>query len=132
MQSIEVTSLSDAGIAEDFSFAEVTLTTQGGFSIRCRFEPKTLDMIVAQLAQIMTHIRNNTGSAGGYKTPPITLASGATAAAPAEGTHVVLSIAGVNGIVFHFAIDPEIGFRLRADLEAAEKAVREHPTRTRQ
>ena len=38
----------DAGIAEDFSFAEVTLTTQGGFSIRCRFEPKTLDMIVAQ------------------------------------------------------------------------------------
>jgi hypothetical protein len=79
---------------------------------------------VAQLAQIMTHILNNAALAGGYKTPPITLASGATAAAPAEGTHVVLSITGVNGVVFHFAIDQEIGFRFRADLEAPEKAVR--------
>jgi hypothetical protein len=132
MQSIEVTSLSDAGIAEDFSFAEVTLTTQAGPSLRCRFQPKILDMIVAQLAQIMTHIRNNTESRGGYTTPPITLVAGATAAAPAEGTHVVLSITGANGIVFHFAMDAEIARRLRSDIEAAEKSVREHPTQTRQ
>ncbi len=132
MQSIAVTSLSDAGIAEDFSFAEVTFTTQAGPALRCRFDPKTLDMIVAQLAQIMTHIRNNTASATGYATPPITLASGARAAAPAEGTHVVLSITGANGVVFHFAIDAEIASQLRSDIDAAEKSVQKHPTQTRQ
>lgn len=132
MQGIEVTSLSDAGIAEDFSFAEVTLTTQAGSPLRCRFEPKSLEMIVAQLAQIMTHIRNNTCSGSGYSTPPITLASDARAAAPAEGTHVVISITGANGVVFHFALGTEIAVRLRSDIEAAEKSLREHPTQTRQ
>jgi hypothetical protein len=132
MAGIEVTNLSDAGIAEDFSFAEVTFTTATGESLRCRFQPKSLDMIVAQLAQIMTHIRNNTASGGGYTTPPITLASGARAAAPAEGTHVVISITGANGVVFHFAVDAEIAGLLRSDIEAAEKSVQEHPTQTRQ
>jgi hypothetical protein len=132
MQSIEVSSLSDAGITEDFSFAEVTFTTPAGESLRCRLQPKSLDMIVAQLAQIMAHIRNNTGSGGGYITPPITLASGATAAAPAEGTHVVISITGANGAVFYFAIDAEIATQLRSEIAAAEKSVREHPTRTQQ
>ena len=55
MQSIEVTGLSDAEIAEDFSFSEVTLATRDGSSLRCRFQPKSLDMIVAQLAQISPH-----------------------------------------------------------------------------
>ena len=132
MQSIEVTNLSDAGIAEDFSFAEVTLATRDGSSLRCRFQPKSLDMIVAQLAQILAHIRNNTVSTDGYTTPPVTLASGVTAAAPAEGTHVVISITGANGVVFHFAVDAEVAARLRADIEAAERSVREHPTQTRQ
>lgn len=132
MQSIEVTSLSDAGIAEDFSFAEVTLAGRDGCSLRCRFQAKSLDMIVAQLAQIMAHIRNNTVSTGGYTTPPVTLASKVTADAPAEGTHVVVSITGVNGVVFHFAMDAEIAAELRSDIAAAETAVRKHPTRTRQ
>jgi hypothetical protein len=132
MRSIEVTSLSDAGIAEDFTFAEVSLATRDGSSLRCRFQPKRLDMIVTQLAQIMTHIRNNTASMDGYTTPPITIASGVTAVAPAEGTHVVISIAGANGVVFHFAMDAEIAARLRSDIEAAEKSLREHPTQTRQ
>ena len=132
MQSIEVTNLSDTGIAEDFSFAEVTLATRDGSSLRCRFQPKSLDMIVAQLAQIMTHIRNNTVSTDGYTTPPVSLASKVTAAAPAEGSHVVLSVTGANGVVFHFAMDAEIAAELRSDIEAAETAVRKHPTRTRQ
>jgi hypothetical protein len=132
MQSIEVTGLSDVGIAEDFSFAEVTLATRDGSSLRCRFQPKSLDMIVAQLAQILTHIRNHTASTDGYTTPPVTLASGVTAAAPAEGTHVVISITGANGVMFHFAMDAEIAARLRSEIEAAETSVREHPTQTRQ
>jgi hypothetical protein len=132
MQSIEVAGLSDAEIAEDFSFAEVTLATRDGSSLKCRFQPKSLDMIVAQLAQIMTHIRNNTAPTHGCTTPPVTLASGATAAAPAEGTHVVISITGANGVVFHFAMLAEIAARLRSDIEAAEASVIAHPTQTRQ
>jgi hypothetical protein len=132
MQSIEVTGLSDVGIAEDFSFTEVTLLTEAGSSLRCRFEPKALDMIVAQLAQIITHIRNNTNLASGYTTPPVTLASGARAVAPAEGTHVVLSITGANGVGFHFAVEPDLAIRLRSEIDAAEKSVRGHPTQTRQ
>ncbi len=132
MQSIEVTNLSDAGIAEDFSFAEVTLATRDGSSLRCRFQPKSLDMIVAQLAQIMTHIRNNTVSTDGYTTPPVSLASKVTAGAPAEGSHVVISVTGANGVLFHFAMDAEIAAGLRSDIEAAEQAVRKHPTQTRQ
>ena len=132
MPIIEVTSLSDAGIAEDFSFAEVTFATQAGGSMRCRFKPRALDMIIAQLAQVMAHIRNNTVSEGGYATPPITLASDATATAPAEGSHVVLSIRGGNGVVFHFAIEPEIAARLRKEIEVAETSVREQSRQTRQ
>ena len=37
-------------------------------------------MIIAQLAQVLTHIRNNTVSVEVYATPPIALVSDATAA----------------------------------------------------
>jgi hypothetical protein len=132
MSSVEVTSLSDAGIAEDFSFAEVTFTIPTGESMRCRFKPKTLDMIVVQLAQILTHMRNNTVSEEGYITPPITLASGATAAVPAEASHIILTIRGTNGVVFHFAVEPEVASRLRSDIQAAEASVGGQFSHTRQ
>jgi hypothetical protein len=132
MPSIEVTSLSDGGIAEDFSFAEVTFMTQAGESLRCRFQPKVLEMIVAQLAQVMTHIRNNTVSEGAYATPPITLASDATAAVPAEGSHVVLSFRGRNDVVFHFAIEPDVASRLRPEIQTAENSIEQQVAGTRQ
>jgi hypothetical protein len=132
MPSMEVTGLSEAAIAENFSFAEVSLRTQGGESLRCRFQPKVLDMIIAQLAQVMTHIRNNTVSAEVYATPPIALVSDAMAAAPAEGTHVVLTLTGANGVVFHFAFEPDIATRLRSEIEIAENSVREQTRLTRQ
>jgi len=39
------------------------------------------------------------------------------AAAPAEGTHVVMALTGANGVVFHFAFEPEIAMRLRSEIE---------------
>jgi hypothetical protein len=132
MPAIKVTSLSEAAIAEDFSFAEVCFGTRAGESLRCRFQPKVLEMIIAQLAQVMTHIRNNTVSAEVYATPPIALVSDAMAAAPAEGTHVVLTLTGANGVVFHFAFEPDIATRLRSEIEIAENSVREQTRLTRQ
>ena len=132
MPVIRVTSLSEAAIAEDFSFAEVCFGTQAGELLRCGLEPKVLEMIVAQLAQVLTHIRNNTVSVEGYVTPPIALVSDATARAPAEGTHVVLTLRGANGIVFHFAFEPDIATRLRSEIEIAENSVREQTRLTRQ
>lgn len=132
MSAIEVTSLSQASVAEDFSFAEVTFTAQSGESLVSRFKPKALETIVAQLAQVLAHIRNNTVSEGGVSAPPITLASDATAAAALEGSHVVLSVRGANGVVFHFAIESEIATRLRSEIETAENSVREQVSHTRQ
>jgi hypothetical protein len=70
------TSLSEAAIAEVFSFAEVCFGTQAG---------------------MMTHVRHNTVSAGGYETPPIALVSDAMATAPAEGTSPVRMAAASIG-----------------------------------
>ena len=56
-------------------------------------------------------------SVGGYATPPIANVSEAMAAAPAEGTHVVMALTGANGVVFHFAFEPEIAMRLRSEIE---------------
>lgn len=132
MQIIEVTGLSDAEIAEDFSFSEVTLATRDGSSLRCRFQPKSLDMIVAQLAQIMTHIRNNTASTDGYTTPPVTLAFGVNCGRPSRRHS--------RGDIHHGRERRYVPFRhgrgnrarLRSEIEAAETSVREHPTQTRQ
>ncbi len=132
MSVVEVTSLSQAGVAEDFSFADATFTTRSGEALVCRFKPKELDTIIAQLAQVLAHIRNNTISEGAISAPPITLASDATAATPLEGSHVVLSVRGANGVVFHFAIEPEVATRLRSEIDAAEKSVRDQTRQTRQ
>jgi len=132
MPSIEVTGLSEAGVAEDFSFAEVTLTSRAGESLRFRFQPKALDTIIAQLAQVLTHIRNNVASEGGFLAPPIPLASDATAQAPVEGGKVVLCVRGANGVLFYFALEPEIAARLRSEIEIAEPSVIEQARQTRQ
>jgi len=127
-----ITGITGGGFAEDLSRAQVSFATSLGIPITCEFTPQILERIIASLAQMAQHLRNQTATKGGHLQVDAVSATDATAASPVGGGNVILAIRLDNNVLHHFSLNPELASRLLTELQQAEESAKRQASQTRQ
>jgi hypothetical protein len=131
MEDLSVTSITEAAVAEDFSFVTLVFSTGGGSSLRLRVDAAKLSEIVSRLSQLVTYVQSRTLSKGDHFVSHALDATDATAAPVANSKKLILSVKSEKGVVFEFALELSVARRLREEMQDAEKKLSDRLSHTR-
>ena len=128
----EVTKLSRASFAEDFSSVEVEFELADGTPLQFKLKPASLSQITSKLSEFLTFIQTQGLSIGDHFEVHASEVEDVTAVAAAGGSKVILSIKGTNGVINHFALPVSAAAQFRSELKQAVRSAEKQSKQTRQ
>jgi hypothetical protein len=131
-QKINVTAMPRASLLSDGSIVELEFKGADESVTTLCFTPEALENWAAKVMELVSHAKNQKLSIGDHFSVQASEVVAVTAAAPVGGSKVILAIRPSNGIVMHYALQPEQSEQLRPELRKAEASAKFQKAQTRQ
>jgi hypothetical protein len=118
-------------VSEDAERVELTFRSDTGNRLRLAFSADEFERLASQAIQLFPHVRNQKQATSGHLGIRAVEVVDGMAEAATGGGKVILGLRGTQGLLYSFAVHPDLSARLRPALRKAEESAKRQKDQTR-